>query len=144
MRAFRDALAVGVGMERDQQIGAALARPTDSLAQREQAVVVAQQHCLEAGDSVDLDGEQPGEHQRDLLFGQAAGAGAGVDAAMAGIDRHDDLAAGGVGDGRRCPRQRPIAASTPRIRTHSRRIRTFPRFIRGKANIRVHGMKIRL
>ena len=69
-------------------------RACDAFAMLDEIVAVARQHRAHAGLAIDALLEPARDRERDVLFVRAALADrARIDAAMARIDRHDDVAA---------------------------------------------------
>lgn len=83
-----------VGVHRDEHVGVVAPSHFRPLAQRNEHVAVAHQARLEAFLAVDPPRQQAGDGQRHVLFALALATDrAGVLAAMAGIDHHEDVAA---------------------------------------------------
>ncbi len=84
---------VGVGVDRDEQVGVVLARDLVALAQWNEIVAVAGQHGLHPRLTIDQRRQVARHRQRDILFQRAARAVCAlVLAAVAGVDRHHYLA----------------------------------------------------
>ncbi|ENN85995.1 hypothetical protein RHSP_15790 [Rhizobium freirei PRF 81] len=81
-----------IGMQRDEERGVILPGDRHAFGKGEILILVARQKRLDTGLRVQLAGENLRESQRDILFlGRAVGAGrTGVDAAVTGIDRHEE------------------------------------------------------
>ncbi len=70
------------------------ARARDALAMLDEVIAVARQHRAHAGLAIDALLQPPRDRQRDVLLARAGFADrAGIDAAVAGIDRDDHVAA---------------------------------------------------
>ncbi len=88
-------IADGVGVDGNEEVRLGTARDDHALAQGNEDVAAACQDGPHAALLIDSLRQQTGDCERDvLLFGAAAADGAGVLAAMSGIDRHDDVTAG--------------------------------------------------
>ena len=95
---------MGVGMDRDEQVGALLVREVGAVAQRHEHVGRARQRHLDAEAVIDHARHAAGDVEHDLLLHDSVGpGGAGIVAAVAGIHHdqpkrlHRRLAALGLG-----------------------------------------------
>jgi hypothetical protein len=89
-------------VNRDEEIGARVVGDLHALAVRDEIIAIADQHGAHAGLIVDLGSELLGDGEHYVLFARAASPeGAGVLAAVAGVDHDDDLAAACRGSLRR-------------------------------------------
>ncbi len=131
----------GVGVDRDEQVGLDAARLLDALVQRHEEVGVARQHRAHVRVGVDPVAQQHGDRQHHVLLVQAGrAAGAGILAAVAGIDGDDDEAvdlrlrelrrqgsAGGIAAGRWRRRRTVARSAAPTPRTAAAPCRARPR-----------------
>ena len=90
-----------------------VARHPDALAERNEAVVIARQNRLIAPIGLKPGRKILGEIKHEILLDQSIDSRAAVDAAMAGIDHDDRLAAGGL-NLRRNPRLARLRESRAR------------------------------
>ena len=89
-RADDGAVAVRIGMDRDEHVGLLPARARDALAMLDEMIAVARQHGAHAGLAIDALLQAPRDRERHVLLARAALADrARIDAAVAGVDRDD-------------------------------------------------------
>ncbi len=85
----------GIGVDRHEQVRLGAPGSRVPLAQADEVVAVAREHRLHAGLRVDARRQRLGDRQHRVFLVRAAFAGsAGIHAAMTGIDRDHDVAAG--------------------------------------------------
>ena len=85
-------------MDRDEHVGLLVAGPLDANAMRQEVISLTRQNGAHARFPVDSVLEPPRNCQRDILFARARSAqGAGIVAAMTGVDCHNDVATAGRG-----------------------------------------------
>jgi len=88
-------IANRIGMQRNEQVGAGALRDPDPVAQPNEHVAVSDHHHPVASRPAELAAQFARLRQRNVLFPDAAAAvRAGIDAAMAGIDRDQRAAIG--------------------------------------------------
>ena len=88
----------GIGVYGHEQVGLAVPRPLQAIAERDEVITGAGQHRAHPGLRVDLVGEQPRHLEGDvLLAGAGLADGARVLAAVAGIDGNHQVTLAGRG-----------------------------------------------